>query len=261
MTGRKLSSEKQASYQSKALHISSEFLDMDPERHDAKYWPRMTFKTAQLPLGHLDPSNFLAKVGRGIANKSYRKNRVIFAQGDVCTTLFFIKKGKVKRTRVSAKGKEAIVGILGANDFFGESCMAGLPRRIVSAIAMTDCVVIEIEKRVMIRILRENPVFAERFTTYLLNRNVQIEEALLDQILNTSEKRLARALLLLANFGVEVKPDLIVTGMSQETLAAIVGTTRARVNFFMNKFRKLGLLDYNGGIQIHRSLRTVLRDD
>lgn len=139
--------------------------------------------------------------------------------------------------------------------------MAGLPRRIVSAIAMTDCVVIEIEKRVMIRILRENPVFAERFTTYLLNRNVQIEEALLDQILNTSEKRLARALLLLANFGVEVKPDLIVTGMSQETLAAIVGTTRARVNFFMNKFRKLGLLDYNGGIQIHRSLRTVLRDD
>jgi len=155
----------------------------------------MTSKTTQLSL---DPSSFLAKLGRGNTNKTYKKNRIIFAQGDVCTTLFFIQHGKVKRTAASAKGKEAIVGILGANDFFGESCLAALPRRIVSAIAMTDCVVVEIEKPIMIRILRENPTFAETFTTYLLNRNIRIEEDLIDQILNTSEKRLARALLLLS---------------------------------------------------------------
>jgi CRP/FNR family transcriptional regulator, cyclic AMP receptor protein len=219
----------------------------------------MTFKTAELPL---DPSDFLAKVGRENANKRYKKNRIIFAQGDVCTKLFFIQNGKVKRTAVSAKGKEAIVGILSANDFFGESCLAGLTRRIVSVIAMTDCVIVEIEKPVMIRILRENPAFAESFTTYLLNRKMRIEEDLIDQILNTSEKRLARALLLLlANFGKDVKPDHVLTEMSQETLAAIVGTTRGQINFFMNKFRKLGLVDYNGGIRIHKSLRGVLRDD
>ena len=168
----------------------------------------MTSKTTQLSL---DPSSFLVKLGRGNTNKTYKKNRIIFAQGDVCTTLFYIQHGKVKRTAASAKGKEAIVGILGANDFFGESCLAALPRRIVSAIALTDCVVVEIEKPAMIRILRENPAFAETFTTYLLNRNIQIEEDLIDQILNTSEKRLARALLLLSNFGEEVKPDRVLT--------------------------------------------------
>ncbi|MGA2860033.1 MAG: Crp/Fnr family transcriptional regulator [Candidatus Sulfotelmatobacter sp.] len=217
----------------------------------------MTSKTAELPL---DPSSFLTKLGRGNTNKRYKKNRIIFAQGDVCTTLFFIHNGKVKRTATSAKGKEAILGILGPGDFVGESCLAALPRRIVSAIAMTDCVVVEIGKPVMIRILRENSAFAESFTTYLLNRKIRIEEDLIDQILNTSEKRLARALLLLSNFGKEVEPYHVVTDMSQETLATIVGTTRGRVNFFMNKFRKLGLIDYNGGIRIHKSLRGVLHD-
>lgn len=218
----------------------------------------MTSKMAQLSL---DPGSFLAKLGGGSTNKTYKKNGTIFAQGDVCTTIFFIKNGKVKRAAASARGKEAIVGILGANDFFGESCLAELPRRIVSAIAMTDCAVVEIGKPLMIRILRENPAFAESFTAYLLNRNIRIEEDLIDQILNTSEKRLARALLLLSGFGKEVEPYHVLTEISQETLAAIVGTTRARVNFFMNKFRKLGLINYNGDIRIHKSLRRVLRGD
>lgn len=215
-----------------------------------------TSKTAAPPL---DPSSLLSKIGRGSTVKRYKKNGFIFAQGDVCVTLFFLQKGKVKRTVVSASGKEAVVGILGLGDFLGEGCLANLPRRVASAIALTDCVTIEIEKAVMIRMLRENPAFAESFITYLLNRNIRTEEDLLAQIFDKSEKRLARALLLLANFGEEAGPDHVLAEMSQETLAGIVGTTRARVNFFMNKFRRLGLVDYNGGIRIHRSLQGVLR--
>jgi CRP-like cAMP-binding protein len=208
-----------------------------------------------------DPKIFLAKVGAGRNIMDYRKGQVVFSQGDPADAIFYIQQGKLKVTVISKQGKEAVIAILAADDFFGEGCLAGQVKRMATATAMTDCAVLRLEKAETIRVLHEEPVFSELFLHYLLSRNIRIEEDLVDQLFNSSEKRLARVLLLLANFGKEGKPEPVIAKISQETLAEIVGTTRARVNFFMNRFRKLGLIDYNGGLYVHSSLLNVVLHD
>jgi CRP-like cAMP-binding protein len=172
--------------------------------------------------------------------------------------VFYIQKGQVKITVVSEQGKEAIVAVLGPDEFCGEGCLTGQPRRMATATAMTECEIMRLEKATIIRVLHEEPAFSEMFVSHLLERTIRVEADLVDQLFNSSEKRLARALLLLANFGKEGRPEPIVPKISQETLAEMIGTTRARVSFFMNKFRKLGLIDYNGHLEIHSSLLNVV---
>jgi CRP/FNR family cyclic AMP-dependent transcriptional regulator len=208
-----------------------------------------------------DPKVFLAKVGKGRTLADYQKDRRIFSQGDAADAIFYVQKGKVKLTVVSRQGKEAVIAILGADDFFGEGCLAGQPRRMASATSMSDCSLMRIRKADMISVMRAQPAFNELFLRYLLSRNIRIAEDLVDQLFNSSEKRLARVLLLLANFGKESKPDLVIPKISQETLAEIVGTTRPRVSFFMNRFRKLGFIKYNGGVQVHSSLLNIILHD
>src|SRR6202158_1286679 len=186
-----------------------------------------------------DPQDFLAKVGLGKTISTYRKDQIVFAQGEIADTIFYIQTGKVKVTVVSDQGKEAVVGILEPGQFFGEGCLNGHPLRIGTTMAMEDCVITSIAKAAMIAVLRDEPKFSELFMAYLLTRNSRIEEDLVDQLFNSSEKRLARLLLLLANFGKEGPPRPILGELSQETLAEMIGTTRSRVSFFMNKFRKL----------------------
>jgi CRP/FNR family transcriptional regulator, cyclic AMP receptor protein len=187
---------------------------------------------------------------------------VLFSQGEAADSVFYIQEGKVKMTVLSEQGKEAIVAILGAGDFCGEGCLAGQPRRMATADAMEECKIMRLEKAAMIRLLHDEPEFSERFMSHLLARNVRVEADLVDQLFNSSEKRLARLLLILANFGKEGKPEPVIAKISQETLAEMIGTTRSRVSFFMNKFRKMGLIDYNGHLQIHSSLlNVVLHDD
>ena len=189
------------------------------------------------------------------------KNQVVFSQGDPADSVFYIQKGKVKITVVSEQGKEAVVAVLGPDEFCGEGCLAGQPRRMATAAAMTECEIMRLEKGAIIRILREEPAFSEMFVAHLLARTIRVEEDLIDQLFNSSEKRLARALLLLAHFGQEGLSQPILAKVSQETLAGMIGTTRARVSFFMNKFRKLGFIDYNGGIEVHSSLLSVVLHD
>jgi CRP/FNR family cyclic AMP-dependent transcriptional regulator len=208
-----------------------------------------------------DPKAFLAKVGEGRTILAYRKNQPIFAQGDPADAVFYIQKGKVKLTVVSRHGKEAIVAVLGPTDFFGEGCLAGQPRRMATASALSDCSIVRIEKPVAIRVIHSEPRFSELLLSYLLARNIRIEDDLVDRLFNSSEKRLARILLLLANFGKDGKPEQVIPKVSQETLAEMVGTTRARVSFFMNKFRKLGLVEYNGGLEVHSSLLNIVLHD
>jgi CRP/FNR family cyclic AMP-dependent transcriptional regulator len=208
-----------------------------------------------------DPHVFLAKVGEGHTLADYKKNQVMFSQGDPSDAIFYIQKGKVKLTVVSQQGKEAVVGILGTGDFFGEGCLSGQPLRMSTATAMTDCQIVRLEKAQTIRVLHDEPTFSELFLSYLLSRNMRLEEDLVDQLFNSSEKRLARVLLLMANFGKEGKPEPVIPKISQETLAEIVGTTRARVSFFMTKFRKLGLIDYNDGLKVHSSLMNIILRD
>jgi CRP-like cAMP-binding protein len=185
----------------------------------------------------------------------------VYRQGDPADSVFYIRNGKVKATVVSEQGKEAVVALLGADDFFGEGCLAGQPLRLSTASAMTQCVIVRIAKADITRVIHEEPAFAELFISHLLARNSRVEEDLVDQLFNSSEKRLARTLLLLANFGKEGRPEPVIAKISQETLAEIIGTTRSRVSFFMNKFRELGLIDYNGHIEVHSSLlNVVLRD-
>ncbi len=191
-----------------------------------------------------DPEKFLAQMGKGTAVLSCRTGQVIFRQGEGADAIFYIQKGKIKLTDVSEQGKEAVVGILGAADFFGEGCLNGHPRRMATASAIEESVITRIEKAAMIATIHNEPTFSELFMAYLLARNSRIEEDLIDQLFNSSEKRLAQLLLLLANFGKEGKPEPIVGKISQETLAEMIGTTRARVSFFMNKFRKLGFIGY-----------------
>ena len=205
-----------------------------------------------------DPKRFLAKVGDGKTILNFDKNRVVFSQGDAADTVFYIQKGRIKVLVVSEQGKEAVVGILEAGQFFGEGCLNGHPLRISTTVAMEECLLTSITKAAMLATLQREPKFSELFMTYLLGRNSRIEEDLIDQLFNSSEKRLARLLLLLANFGKEGTPQPIVADVSQETLAEMIGTTRSRVNFFMNKFRKLGFIEYNGKIKVNKSLLTVV---
>jgi len=209
-----------------------------------------------------DPRVFLAKIGAGRSIAAYKKNQKIFAQGDPADAVFFIQKGQVKLTVVSRQGKEAVVAILGVdNPFLGEGCLAGQSIRMATATAMSECSIMRINKAAMVLVLHDEPTFAELFLHHVLFRNIRIEEDLVDQLFNSSEKRLARVLLLLANFGKEGAPELVIPQMSQETLAEIIGTTRSRVSFFMNRFRKLGFIHYNGGLQVHRSLLNVVLHD
>jgi CRP/FNR family cyclic AMP-dependent transcriptional regulator len=208
-----------------------------------------------------EPKAFLAKVGKGRTLSDYEKNQRIFSQGDAADAIFYIQTGKVKLTVVSKQGKEAVVAILGADEFFGEGCLAGQVLRMASAAAMSECSIMRLEKTEVIRLLHDQPAFSELFLRYLLSRNIRIEEDLVDQLFNSSEKRLARVLLLMANFGKEGKAEPVIPKISQETLAEIVGTTRSRVSFFMNRFRKLGFIEYNGGLEIHSSLLNVVLHD
>jgi CRP/FNR family transcriptional regulator, cyclic AMP receptor protein len=208
-----------------------------------------------------DPKAFLGKVGEGRSIVKYRKDQSVFSQGEPADAVFYIQKGKVKITVVSTQGKEAVVAILGPHDFFGEGCLAAQPRRIATVTTMMDSTIMRLEKAAVIRVIHDEPAFSEMFIPHLLARTIRVEEDLVDQLFNSSEKRLARLLLLLANFGKDGRPEPVIAKISQETLADMVGTTRARVSYFMNKFRKLGFIDYNGGIQVHSSLLNMLLHD
>ena len=209
-----------------------------------------------------DPSVFLTKIEDGKTARAYRSKQVVFSQGDVADAVFFIESGKVKLTVVSARGKEAVVGVLERGSFFGEGCLAAQALRMATASTMQPTSLVRVGKSSMVALLHEQPEFAEAFTAYLLSRNVRIEEDLVDQLFNSSEKRLARTLLLLAHFGKESRPETVIPKLSQETLAAMVGTTRSRVSYFMNRFRKLGFIHYDGGgLQVHSGLLTVVLRD
>lgn len=205
-----------------------------------------------------DPKAFLSKVNGGRTISDYRKNQIVYAQGNPADSVFYIQKGKVKKTVVSEQGKEAVIAVLGTGDFFGEGCLTGQALRLATVAALTECVIVRIAKSNIIRVIHEEPAFAELFISHLLARNSRVEEDLVDQLFNSSEKRLARTLLLLANFGKEGEPEPVLAKISQETLAEMIGTTRSRVSAFMNKFRQLGLIDYNGHIEVHRSLLNVV---
>jgi CRP/FNR family cyclic AMP-dependent transcriptional regulator len=205
--------------------------------------------------------SFLSKVGQGRTMVEHRAKQVVFSQGDAADSIFYIHKGKIKLTVVSNRGKEAVIAILGAGDFFGEGCLAGQVKRMSTATAMTPSSVARLDKTAAIKVLHDEPAFTELFLQHLLTRSIRIEEDLVDQLFNSSEKRLARVLLLLANFGKEGKPETVIAKISQQTLADIVGTTRSRVSFFMNKFRKMGFVAYNGHLEVHSSLLNVVLHD
>ena len=206
------------------------------------------------------PEKFPGGTGRG-KTIVFAENDVIFAQGDVANAIFNVQRGKVKVTVVSKGGKEAVIAIVGAGDFFGEGCLVGQPVRMATATAMTECSIERLEKAAAIDMLRHDPDFSKRLLSYMLTRTIRIEEDLVDQLFNSSEKRLARALLLLANFGKEGKPEIVIPKISQEVLAEMIGATRSRVSFFMNKFRRLGFIEYNGAIEVHSSLVNVVLHD
>jgi CRP/FNR family cyclic AMP-dependent transcriptional regulator len=208
-----------------------------------------------------DVGSFLANVGEGATHLARDENQIIFSQGDDADAAFYIEKGKVKVTVLSSKGKEAVLAIFGNGDFFGEGCLTGQLRRMATASTMSDCKIVRLEKAAIVRLLHDEHVFADMFTSFLLQRNIRVEEDLVDQLFNSSEKRLARILLLLANFGKEGRPETVIPKVSQETLAQMVGTTRGRVNCFMNKFRRLGFIEYNGKLEIHSSLLNVILHD
>jgi CRP/FNR family cyclic AMP-dependent transcriptional regulator len=209
-----------------------------------------------------NPETFLAKAGLGRTILEFPKKHIIFSQGDTGDAVFYIQKGKVKLTVVSERGKEATMALLTDGDFLGEECItAGQPVRMATAVAVISCSVLRIERKEMLRALHEEHAFSDIFVAHLLARNIRVQEDLVDQLFNSSEKRLARVLLLLAQFGKDGKPETVIPKMSQETLAEMVGTTRSRVNFFMNRFRKLGFIEYNGGLSVHSSLLNVVLHD
>ena len=225
----------------------------------------MLFTVVHKKSREFDPATFLATIGEGRKTLAVSKKQVIFAQGDAADAVFYIQKGKVKLTVVSKVGREATIGLLGERNFFGEGALAGQALRMGSAAAMTDCEVLRIDKKAMMAALHREHAFSDMFVAYLLARNIRYEEDLVDQLFNSSEKRLARVLLLLAHFGKEGIPETVVPKISQETLAEMVGTTRSRVSFFMNRFRKLGFIHYagglEGGLQVHSSLLNVVLHD
>jgi CRP/FNR family cyclic AMP-dependent transcriptional regulator len=210
-----------------------------------------------------DPKAFLAKANGERTIVKYRINQIVFSQGDAADSVFYIHEGKVKVTVISEQGKEAVVAVLGSDEFCGEGCLTGQPLRIATATAMTECNIMRLEKAAVVRVLHDEPAFSEMFVSHLLARTIRVEADLVDQLFNSSEKRLARALLLLANFGKEGRPEPIIAKVSQETLAEMIGTTRSRVNHFMNKFRQLGFIDYNstGTMEVHSSLLSVVLND
>jgi len=208
------------------------------------------------------PAAFLAKTGLGRTILDLKKGQTIFSQGDAANAVFYIQKGKIKLTVISKRGKEATISLLGAGNFLGEECIATIqPQRMATAIALTPANVLRIERSEMKRVLHEEKLFSEIFVTYLLARNARIQEDLVDHLFNSSEKRLARALLLLAQFGKDGAPETVIPKMSQETLAEMIGTTRSRVSFFMNRFRKMGFIEYNGKLSVHSSLLNVILHD
>ena len=205
-----------------------------------------------------DPGGLLAVAGQGRSTTKYRKGELVFSQGDPSDAVFYVLSGKLKATVVSDRGKEAVASILGPDEFFGEACMAGQLQRLITVSAMSDAVVVRVEKSAMARLLQDDAAFSSMFMTHVLNRTIRVEADLVDQLFNSSEKRLARLLLLLANYGNAGTPEPILTKISQETLAEMIGTTRSRVSFFMNRFRKLGLISYNGHIEVHKSLLNLV---
>lgn len=215
----------------------------------------------KIPPPMFDSRAFLARVGKGRSSGKYAAGQVVFSQGDPADGVFYIQKGKVKITVVSEQGKEAVVALLGPKEFLGEGSLAGQAKRISTAVALSDSLISRIEKSTILRLIHEEPAFSEVFIAHLLGRAVRVEADLIDQLFNSSEKRLARLLLLLANFGKDSDPEPIIAKISQETLAQMIGTTRARVSFFMNKFRKLGFISYNGGIEVHTSLLNAVLHD
>ncbi len=214
-------------------------------------------------LSKFNPKKFLSTMDGGRKIAAFSKKQTIFVQGDPSDAVFYIQKGKVRLTVVSQIGKEATIGMLNEGDFFGEGCLTGQPLRLCSATAMTDSSVMRIDKKSMVEVLHREHAFSDMFVAYLLTRNIRYEEDLVDQLFNSSEKRLARILLLLAHFGKEGKAEIVIPKMSQESLAEMIGTTRSRVSFFMNRFRKLGFIDYDGGsgLQVHSSLLNIVLHD
>jgi CRP/FNR family cyclic AMP-dependent transcriptional regulator len=217
--------------------------------------------TTKTPRERFDPADFLETAAKGRIISTHQKKQVLFAQGDTADAVIYIRKGKVKVTVVSRQGKEAVVAILGADEFLGEGCLIGQPKRLATATAMTDCVTMRVEKSEILQVLQDEPAFSKMFISHILARNARVEEDLVDQLFNSTEKRLARVLLLLANFGKEGRPEPIVAKISQETLADMIGTTRSRVSHFMNKFRMMGFIDYNGHLEVHSSLLSVVLND
>ncbi len=214
-----------------------------------------------IAAAEFDAAKFLQEKGIGKKVSRKPKDTVIFAQGEPADSVFFIHKGKVKISVVSNSGKEAVIAVLGPKDFFGEGCLAAQQLRMASATTMTESIFMQLDKALVVRMLKAEPVFSELLLSYMLTRTIRIEEDLVDQLFNSSEKRLARALLLLANFGKDGAPEKVIAHISQETLAEMVGTTRSRVSFFMNKFRRLGFIKYNGTLEIHSSLLNVVLHD
>jgi CRP-like cAMP-binding protein len=228
-----------------------------------EHWegPIVTPVAAAKKRSKFDLKTFLSTIDGGRTILAVPKKQTIFAQGDMADSVFYLQKGKVKLAVVAKNGKEATIGILNEGDFFGEGCLTGQPRRMCSAAAMTDCTVMRIDKKSMMEFIHRERTFSDMFVAYLLTRNIRYEEDLVDQLFNSSEKRLARILLLLAHFGKDGKPEVAIPKISQETLAEMVGTTRGRVNFFMNRFRKLGFVRYNGGLEVHPSLLNIVLHD
>jgi CRP/FNR family transcriptional regulator, cyclic AMP receptor protein len=220
--------------------------------------PRPGAKTG---VRRFDPAAFLATTAKGRAISTHQKGKILFAKGDAADAIFYIKKGKVKVTVMSKQGKEAVVALLSTDEFFGEGCLIGQPRRLATATAMTECVTMRVEILEMRRVLCREPEFSQMFVSHILSRSARVEEDLVDQLLNSTEKRLARLLLLLANFGKEGRPEPVVAKISQEMLAEMIGTTRSRVSHFMNKFRQAGFIDYNGHLEVHGSLLSVVLTD
>jgi CRP/FNR family cyclic AMP-dependent transcriptional regulator len=208
-----------------------------------------------------DLNVFLTTVNGGRTIAKYQKNETVFAQGDAAEAVFYVEEGSVKVTVVSTQGKEAVIAVLGKGDFFGEGCLTGQTQRLSTVSAMTDSVILRLEKATIVAVIRDEPKFSNMFMSYLLTRNARVEADLVDQLFNSSEKRLARLLLMMANFGKEGRPEPIIGKISQETLSEMVGTTRSRINVFMNKFRQLGFIEYNGHIKVHSSLLNVVLSD
>jgi CRP/FNR family cyclic AMP-dependent transcriptional regulator len=220
-------------------------------------------ETEPLPSigARFDPAEFLETAAAGRIIARHQKTQIIFTQGDAADSVFYIKTGKIKVTVVSKQGKEAVVAILGADQFLGEGCLIGQPKRLATAAAMTDCVTMCVDKTEIVRVLHDEPTFSRMFVSHILARNARVEEDLVDQLFNSTEKRLARVLLLMANFGKDGRPEPVIAKISQETLAEMIGTTRSRVSFFMNKFRQLGFIDYNGHLEVHSSLLSVVLEE